>query len=354
MFVSLIFKTCLAFVFTLVCLKPISSFLTINIINKFPSLRLPKSPFGTCVVHLMIIEKYYRTLDTAEKFLLDNNNASLWTVSRVKKRFRVVPNPIVGFHEECTITVFSDRVYPFSKKRNWDLMKNSAIYDSFYVYLLRGRYSIFLILRFYCEHPVTGYLGRYPISVFIHYLNCNSREFATKRFPGFVLDQRGNAYKKREKSYSIYSPKETTREGIYIYFFTPEKRIRYMDCTTFQTVSLTIFQITCSQAVYLAQHLSLKLNFILYYHNPENLNHWWVVGEIDSTTTSLDTTISDATYGVSLSSFCLWCIYCLEIPRRSETFTFTAWWAPFQAEVWTSISITLVLSALALVTLSRG
>jgi len=289
--------------------------------------------------------------------LLDNYNSSIWTV--FERRFRQVPNPIVNFHEECTITVFSDRENPFTRKRNWDLNKNSFIIEFLYALLSRGKFSIFLILRFFCERPVPGDLVRYPVSIFIHYLNCVSPEFKTEGFPGFVLDQRRNAYKRRERSYSMYSQKEVTdNKGICINFLMEESRKDFMDCTTFHKLALTSSKMACSQVLYLAQHLSLKLNFTLYYYyNMENAHHsdyWSFNGIIDSTTSRLDETIHDTTYSVALYSYCLWVIYCMEIPRRSETFTFTAWWAPFQAEVWTTISATLVLSALTLVTLRKG
>jgi len=158
----------LSLTFPLVCVQPSNSYLSIK--NNLPQLRLPKSPYGTCIVHLIIIDYDSLSRDTAQQFLLDNYNSSIWTVSVFEKRFRQVPNPMVGFQEECTITVFSDRENPFSRKGDWNLLKNSLIVNSLYSLISRGEFSIFLILRFYCGHPVTGDLVRYPISVFIHYL----------------------------------------------------------------------------------------------------------------------------------------------------------------------------------------
>jgi len=252
---SLIVKLCVVFTLTLVCLQ-LSSSSYLSITNNLPSLRLPKSPYGTCVVHLIIIDYDSLSRDTAQQFLLDNYNSSIWTVSVFERRFRQIPNRIVGFQEECTITVFSDRENPFSRKGDWDLLKNFFIVNSLYSFLSRGKFSIFLILRFYCGHPDTGDLARYPVSVFIHYLKCDAGKFTTKRFPGFVLDQRRNAYKKRKRNYAIYSPKEIARKEIEVNFLTPDIIDQYMDCTTFQTVSLKISQITCSQVLYLAQHLT--------------------------------------------------------------------------------------------------
>jgi len=261
------------FAFSLGCLKPTSTYLSAR--NNLPSLRLPKSPFGTCVIHLIIIGYDFSSRDTAEQLLLDNTNKSVWTVSQfLKNKYRKAPNPILDFQEECAITVFSDKENPFSTETDWDLMKNSFIADSLYAFLLRGKNSIFLILRFYCQHPVTGNLRKYPISIFIHYMNCDSQELSTERFPGFVLNQRVNENKRRKQSYSFYSAKEITlKEEVYINFLATDRIDKYvdMDCTSFHMVSLKNSEIPCPQDLYLAQHLSLKMNFSFYYYHPENL-----------------------------------------------------------------------------------
>jgi len=122
-----------------------------------------------------------------------------------------------------------------------------------------------------------------------------------------------------------------------------------MNCKNFHSLLLGVSSRPCPDNRYLAAELAVLLDFTLQYYLKDLSLDKMYIEIIDATRSDIVASLDETTWSFLLLSYSMWSLYCLNTPLRSTTYTFSAWWVPFQEEIWILIASVVITSTLVIV-----